>query len=267
VQTSIQRICLGAYSLFRRTGLLSSRLGQAVFVPAYFFYKRVSEAPWIELIDALAEPGSMAVDVGANIGFFTLPLSRAVGASGRVAAFEPDPANLDMLNRALKREGRDNVDVVAAALGEKDGTVSLFLNADHPADHRIYPAGEHTKGPAVTLRSLDSYLAQSAQKRIISLVKIDVQGAELLALRGMKKTLTENPQARMIVEFCPEMLQACGTPPDELLGFLREMGFKAYAPRRRSAPAPLSWDDVSRNGREQGYVDLLLSRQPLSLSR
>jgi FkbM family methyltransferase len=263
MRLTIQRICLGAYSLARRTGLLTSRLGQGLFVPVYFFYKRVSEAPWVDLIGALAEPGSLVVDVGANIGFFTLPLSRAVGPAGKVLAFEPDPDNLDMLGRALTRAGCANVDVVAAALGDKDGTVAFYLNADHPTDHRIYPAEGHQPGPAVALRSLDAYLAENPSGRALSLVKIDVQGAELLVLRGMRKTLAAQPKARLIMEFCPEMLAACGTPPEELIAFLKELGFSAYSPRRGASPALLTWEQVARSADADGYVDLLFSRQPL----
>ena len=71
--------------------------------------------------------------------------------------------------------------------------------------------------------------------------------------------MTDNPEARLILEYCPEMLEACGTPPAELLKLLQDLGFKPYTPRQRAEPAPMSWAEVSQTG----YVDLLLSRQPL----
>ncbi|MFA6003878.1 MAG: FkbM family methyltransferase [Elusimicrobiota bacterium] len=261
MKPAIQSICLTLYALFRRTGLPGSRLGQSIFVPAYFLYKRFSEAPWIDLLGSLARPGSLAVDVGANIGFFTLPLSRAVGPDGQVLAFEPDAANRSLLERGLRRGRCANVEVVAAALGDRDGTVDLHLNADNPADHRIFPGAGHTAGPSVALCRLDSFLARNPPGRKLSLVKIDVQGAELLALRGMRQTLADSPEARLILEFCPEALSAGGTSPAELLDFLRELGFSAYVPKRGCAPVPLDWPEVIRRGCAAGYIDLLLSRQ------
>jgi len=262
--SGVQRLCLGAYALCRRSGLMSSRLGQSLFVPAYFFYKRRWEAPWIGLVAQLAEPGSLAVDAGANIGFFARELASAVGPSGRVLAFEPDAANCAVLQDVLRRGGHANASVVMAALGEKDGTVQLHLNADHPADHRVYAAAGHEAGPRVPLRSLDQVLAQEGGGRPLSVVKIDVQGAELRVLRGMRQTLLRHPRARLLLEFDPAMLAESGASAEELADFLRGLGFLAYRLGPGPAAEPLSWDSAPVCARQAGSIDLLLTRQPWS---
>jgi len=234
-----------------------------MFVRGYCLYKRHIEAPWVGIVGHLAKPGTLAVDVGANIGFFTLALADAVGPHGHVLAFEPEAVNLQILKRVLHRRGCQNVTVIGSALGEYDGMAVLHLNPHHPADHRIYSAVGLTGTQRISLQSLDQYLDRSGERRPLSVVKIDVQGAELLVLRGMQGALTRHAQAYILLEFAPDMVAQCGSDPEELPHFLKDLGFNAYLLSGHAEPCQLPWEDVLKYAKSNDYIDLLLSRQPI----
>ena len=149
----------------------------------------------------LATPGSYAIDVGANVGLFTVDLSRAVGPTGRVIAVEASPATADLLRSSIESNDCRNVDVVVAAAAAVTGEVELKLTPDpaHPsiAAEMLYgqiPVGT-MKVPGVTL---DDLWLQAGRPQV-SFVKIDVEGAELDVLRGALEMIAAcRPQ--MIVE-------------------------------------------------------------------
>lgn len=209
----MQQFLVKSYAIARRMGVWSSWLGRDLFPRLYFLYKRLMEENQAHLIHRLARPGTLAIDVGANIGYFTLIMARAVGSEGAVLTFEPDEDNLRSLRQEVQRAGALNVRVVPAAVGERSGTITLYRNEDHPGDHRIYPADAHAKSHEVRLWSLNDFLEGEGSSRDLSLVKIDVQGAELNVLRGLRRTLKRYPQARVLIEFDPELLRQGGQAP------------------------------------------------------
>lgn len=260
----LQQLALSSYSVLGRRGFLSTSVGQDMFVRGYYLYKRHVEAPWVGIVERLAKPGTLAVDVGANIGFFTLALADAVGPSGHVLAFEPEAVNLQILKRVIRRRGCQSITVIGSALGEHDGMALLHLNPHSPADHRIYSAVGLTGTQRVPLQSLDQHLDRIGESRTLSVVKIDVQGAELLVLRGMQGALTRHAQVHILLEFAPDMVAACGSDPEELPHFLKALGFSAYLLSGHAEPCRLPWEDVLKCAKSNNYIDLLLSRQPIS---
>ena len=93
------------------------------------------------LLMSLLRPGQVFVDVGANIGYFSLIAARLVGDGGAVYAFEPDPLNFRLLQASVASNGLTRrVHAVSAALAAKEGEGLLYLSADNLGDHQIYPA-------------------------------------------------------------------------------------------------------------------------------
>jgi FkbM family methyltransferase len=151
-----------------------------------------------EVQEALAElvkPGQTVYDVGANIGFFTILCSRLVGPEGRVYAFEPIPQNLATLRHNVALNGLTNVTIVEKALSSSTGTAQMFVSP-WSAFHSLDVEGatkQENHGPAageVTVQTitLDEFL-QGEGVCPPDLVKIDVEGAELIVVRGMSETL------------------------------------------------------------------------------
>lgn len=172
----------------------------------------------------LITPGMVVVDVGANIGYFSLLASTLVGSNGCVHAFEPDPVNCNLLRKNVRLNRASNVEVIQAALSNNDEPVDLFLDSNNKGDHRIWdPTGESRTRITVKCTTLDRYLHETST--VPSFIKIDVQGAEGRVLEGMTKTLEENAPTYLILEFWPEALRKCQTDPKQVIQQIAEAGF------------------------------------------
>ena len=260
---TLRGFLVGFYAMAKRCGFLSSELERALYSRAYFLYKRHSEARQEEIIRRFARPGTVAVDVGANIGYFTTVMAEAVGQTGAVLAFEPEEVNMRLLRAAIRRAGLSNTVLVPAALGERNGRVALFLNLYNPADHRIYRFNGQAHVREVEMMTLDHYLDMQRETRPVSFIKIDVQGAELQVLRGIQGTLARYPKVHLLLEFDPAMLRAGGTDTREVAAFLCEMGFTPFLLGRSKTIQPSSWEAVEARAKTEGYIDVVLSREPI----
>jgi FkbM family methyltransferase len=148
-----------------------------------------------EALAQLVKPGQTVYDVGANIGFFTILCSRLVGPQGRVYAFEPIPQNLVTLRRNIALNGLTNVVVVEKALSASTGTAEMFVSP-WSAFHSLNVEGaskQDNHGPqegeiVVETVTLDEFVAQAGVSAP-DLIKIDVEGAELIVVEGMRETL------------------------------------------------------------------------------
>ena len=150
----------------------------------------------VATLRAAVEPGDTVFDVGANIGFFSTFLSRRVGDGGRVFAFEPEPDNLSMLRANLGANGCGNVTVVPTAVGAEPGVATFSLDGATGATGHLggtVTAGELAVGsgrvrlietPVETIDGLVDRLGAAP-----SVIKMDIEGGELAALRGAGATL------------------------------------------------------------------------------
>jgi FkbM family methyltransferase len=138
-----------------------------------------------EAFSAALAQGAIVYDVGANVGFYTLLASRAVGSRGRVFAFEPLPRNLGYLRRHLTLNGISNATVVASAVADRVGTTG-FTEGQNPSTGRV-TATAVLQVPAV---SLDAFVYEQGQPAP-AVVKMDIEGGEAAALRGAARLLRE----------------------------------------------------------------------------
>lgn len=177
----------------------------------------------VELFAAAIGPGMTVADVGANIGVYTLVAAREAGATGRVYAFEPDPANFDLLTRNVALNGYSNVVAVRAAVSSRTGTTRLFRDAANLGLHSLDERNVTEGVEPIPVRTvcLDDFTEE--QGRRIDVLKLDVQGAEALVLAGARHALT--PDAIVFMEFWWNGLLNLGADPLRLLGELEERGF------------------------------------------
>jgi len=175
----------------------------------------------IELLCSFVQPGDCVLDVGANIGLYSLALSRAVGPEGRVIAVEPDPDNLALLRRNLQTNGCANVSVVSDALGDESKDVLLYESNDNRgalSTSDVLGVGAK-RAIGVRMRRGDSVMAELGVTARIA--KIDVEGAEPLVIAGLGTRL---PQV-LLFEFVPWMLRAAGHDPPAFLRSLISSGY------------------------------------------
>ncbi len=179
-------------------------------------------------LDALARharPGSVVVDAGAHIGLFSLHAARAVGDAGNVLSFEVDPAALDRLREHLDLNRATRVEVNEVALSDEEGEVSFHVSPQLGWSTLRGDLAPGSREIEVRAAPLDARLAElGVDPERVSVVKVDVEGAEMEVLRGARGTL-ERSGAAVIVEFDPERLRATGSSPDELGEFMAELGY------------------------------------------
>jgi FkbM family methyltransferase len=178
----------------------------------------------LALFAAAVSPGSSVYDVGANVGIYTLLASQQTGPAGSVYAFEPNPRNLRYLHRHVALNQLNNCLVMAVAVSDKEGTERFSAATwEHPMG-RLAQDGE-LKIPTVTL---DACVYGRRQLRSPDVVKIDVEGAELLVLLGASQTLTEY-HPRLFIEThgtqqhrdCHEFLVAKGYQLEEGYSYIK----------------------------------------------
>ncbi len=123
-----------------------------------------------------------------------------MGPEGKVHAFEPDPANFALLKQNVGLNGCTNVTLHPFALSDRNETVQLYLSEDNAGDHRTWPAQECRQSVSVPTKVLDEVLGPSFR---VNLVKMDIQGAEGAALRGMTRLLARQARLSLFTEYWP----------------------------------------------------------------
>jgi len=248
-----------------------SALYRGAFLPAYFAYKRHLEDPFAWLLGAYPGllRGGHVIDVGANVGYTATLFAGAVDPGYRVFAFEPDAGNFAVLADVIRRRGLDGiVEARRAAVGAAPGTVKLWHNPAHPADHRVFsPALARTgRDPAlaseVPMVSVDSFLAERGGTAPVAFIKIDVQGYEHAVLAGMERTLSGAPYAAVAVEYAPADLADQAQPGETLLAFFLERGYALYPLFRGRPLTAATPGEIHRLAATHGYLDLLCARRP-----
>jgi FkbM family methyltransferase len=204
-------------------------LGRRLYAALYLVGKRLGEAPEQRLFRDRLAPGMTIVDAGANVGFYTEIFSRLVGETGRVYAFEPDAFCSTILRERVGRFPVDNVRIVTSAVGATNGTVTFYTSLRDRAESRTHPFATHVPAEtaSVPLVSLDAFCAENGIGRI-DVVKMDVEGAEVGVLEGMRRIFAENPPGGLFIEFSPAQLRAAGATPDAFWKILAGAGYGAY---------------------------------------
>jgi FkbM family methyltransferase len=177
------------------------------------------------VVRAILSPGDLALDVGANIGAISLVMAAAVGPSGQVVAFEPTPRCLDVLRRTLALNGLlDRVEIAPVAVGAESRTARLHLGLTS-SHNSLFALAESDQAIEVQVGPLDQLVTPGASP---ALVKIDVEGAELEVLRGMRQVIARSPDIALIAEFGPSHLVRAGVSSDDWLRAFRAEGFSPW---------------------------------------
>jgi FkbM family methyltransferase len=256
---------LSGDALVRRLGRLATRLllapgirdlplVRALYARLYGLGKTLAEPRERRFLREQTEPGMVIFDVGANIGFYTLLLAKRVGPTGRVHAFEPDPLSFAILSR---RAARPNVELNPTAVGDRTGRITLFTHRSNRADNRVHDSlgGETAETVEVALTTLDDYCAARRIDRIDA-VKMDIQGAEVAALKGFRKTLGRLRPRWLLIEFSPEHLRAAGSSPEGFWKILDEVGFEPWGFDENGRIFRIENREAFSRAYEDGYTDV-----------
>ena len=196
------------------------------------------ERDTVRVCEKLIGPGAVVVDVGAHVGYFTNVFSRLAGAAGRVFAFEPHPANFQILLRNLRRRRIANVTAVQMAVSSGSGQATLYATP-LSMGHSLLDVKAYVERVPVATVSLDGFFSAHGIERV-DLVKIDAEGGEADVLEGMRRRAGRPEPLSVILEFKPSILVRQGRRPVELLERLFALGFAVYAIGRGGVVRPVS---------------------------
>jgi FkbM family methyltransferase len=202
------------------------------FIQALVYFFGVWEPNLTRWIQRRLRRGDVFVDVGANIGYYSLLASRLVGPTGSVVAIEPSASIIASLQRNLDANGVTNVRVVPMAVSDAARTLRLFRGPD---DNRGQTTTRHVAGDArftfeaeVRAAPLAAILTE-AEIRRARLIKIDVEGAEFAVVSGLLPLLGHaRPDLEVIVEIVPEFLGSQGRAPTDIVELFEARGYCAY---------------------------------------
>ncbi len=207
--------------------LLEIYLSSSMDLSFYEDEKNDSHKEIIKNIQQL-KAGDTFIDIGANIGFFSLLASRYVGEFGRVISYEPSPREFKRLLTNIEINKIKNTMPYNLALSNYTGESKLFIAESHTGinflSHNNMEEDNYTLVPLFTG---DLALGFLEQKSGNFLVKIDVEGAEYAVLSGMKSFLKENKVKTVIVEITPKFLERFNHTKDSVYALMKECGFKA----------------------------------------
>jgi FkbM family methyltransferase len=193
---------------------------------------RVYEPGTTSLVEKYVKKGDMVLDIGANIGYYTLLFAKLVGEEGRVFAFEPDVDNFILLRKNVELNGYKNVLIEQKAVSDRNERINLYLSQNNAGVRRIFKLNDDKckyktdRIDEVNAIRLDDYFKNYSNR--IDFIKIDVEGAEWAVVRGMQKLLCLNKGVKVVTEFWPMGLINFGVKPVSYLKFFLDLGFNLY---------------------------------------
>lgn len=200
------------------------------------------------LFAARLRQGLTVVDVGANVGYYSLLAASRVGPSGSVYAFEPDPVSAERLSRTVRRNAIHQISVQEVGLGDSAGNIELFIPVvEGNRTPTMVPHG-HRNVVSVPITTLDTFCANRGIPRI-DVLKIDVEGFEPDVLRGADRLLRSGLIGVILIEFNQIWLNCRGTSSDELYDLLVSYGYVEVGDAFRSGTGLQNLLFESRTGR------------------
>lgn len=231
---NINTVYLGDYKALFRTvwGQIMVVDTRDVLMAPYLLLDGFWEAWVTNVFRKVVREGMTVVDIGANIGYYTLMAAALVGNGGMVYSFEPNPTLFPSLTRNVHMNWFfHNVALIQKAAFEKRCKIDFFMRRDYPGnssigavsqDHLDHLLDGQTKVEVEAI-SLDDYFVDSS--RPIDVIKIDVEGAEPFVFRGMKNLLLRNPSITILSEWSPSQMRTAGADPEHFLKELLDFGF------------------------------------------
>ena len=189
----------------------------------------------LDIFKNLIKPNSTVLDIGANIGWYTVIAAQLVGPRGQIHAFEPDPTNVNMLKKNMSLNNICNVKIHAVAVLDRDGMIDFYQNPENYGDHSISPwtyqrcfvVDQNYSNPtSIPCARIDNLLScQEFQN--VSFIKMDIQGSECRALAGLEKYLHQH-RPPILLEYSPAHIYHAKSSPFEIFAFIDKNQYLPY---------------------------------------
>lgn len=213
-----------------------------------------------KLLSRHVTPGMTVLDVGANIGLYSVFLADLVGNEGRVFAFEPDPALFETALTNIRQNGKENVvKIYNLALGSRTGLATLYRTPFNSGDNRLSSSPAHNESVPVKVARLDDVLCGEK----IDFVKVDVQGWEAEVMRGMEQVLRDNPRLTIFFEYWPKGLSNAGESLSAPSDILDKYGFAIFLADRGEPLSIREIENLSRAYTGNRFINLIAQKPTL----
>jgi FkbM family methyltransferase len=198
-------------------------IGKALYIGGLF------EEDEVRLIKGALKPGMVFLDIGANMGYYTLLAAQRVGPGGQVHSFEPSPRMFSELKFNVELNRFSNVQLNHVALGDKPGMARLSRyergqEVYGSLSQRCFPGARAIGYDDVVVETLDNYMENKNIKQV-DFMKMDVEGAELMVLRGAERFLKQFKPQKIVFEFVEVNAAGFGYRCEEILDFLRNSNY------------------------------------------
>ncbi len=225
---------------------------QSVLAP--FLYEGSFESDMQTFLFRYLRPGMCVLDIGANIGLYTVQMASAVGEAGHVYAFEPCPLTAARLRENVTLNRLSNVSIVEKALSDSEGTAHFYIFPEGgDAYNSLGAVRREREGLCATqlievqTTTLDAF-ANQAGLTSVDFIKLDVEGAEEMVLRGGVNLLRACPQALIAIELYEPSAVQCGSSANSIINMMLSLDYQPY---------------FLRGGREDLYFELISDLSPV----
>ena len=190
---------------------------------AGIFLQRQYYEPLLEFCDLLVKPGDVVFDIGANQGIYACAFAALVGPRGRVIAFEPQKYAVDVLQHNIRLNGFYQIIVQQAAVSDQEGSAVLDVSQGAVSASIVRDFGGRVGAAEVMTMTIDT-VAKRLKLDRVNMIKMDIEGAELLALKGGAETLRRYKPI-IVLEATPD---DAASHWFEIVGLLLNYGYQAF---------------------------------------
>ena len=192
----------------------------------YILKNKIYERVVTHYFNNYLKKGYIVFDIGANIGWFSLIASRRIGDKGKVFSFEPEPLNYEVLIKNIDLNGLKNIIPIRKAVSNFIGEVDLNISSINKGAHTLLPTNDKYRSFKVETITIDSFINENNVSP--NVIKMDIEGAEPLALAGMNNLLSKTDELIIFSEFNPYFFRKGGGDPEQYINTFIENKFKIF---------------------------------------
>jgi len=226
------------------------------------YLKSEYEPGTTNFLKKIIKKGMNVINIGANIGYFTLLAAREVGPEGKVFAFEPFPQTVELLKKNILVNGFENIEIESKAVSNKTDYATLLTGGSslhNFISKKKFPQLKEIQVPTITV---DDFLKNKDIN--IDFIFIDAEGQEPLIFEGMKKTL-QNQNLEIVFEFNQFTLEFSDTNPNDLLDQIKKMGFQLYLiDENTSSLKPITKSELIKQVVPPQIANIYLTRKSIN---
>lgn len=221
--------------------------------PLRIYIKGSHEPETTHLAKRVLKKGDVAADIGVHFGYYTLLFAHLVGPSGKVFSFEPGPGNVINIKKGVRAGAFTNVTLTNALVSDIEGTHEFFMSGGGSGRDSIYAEAAQF-APKVDVRSvmLDAFFKEATK---VDFIKIDVEGAEQLVLKGAMSIL-RRLKPKLVIEISPKNFKAAGYGIEALTVPLREIGYSISSINADGSTVVASDSEIWHSATKRGHVNM-----------